>query len=90
MRNVNSVHWLLDQPVSNSGRLRQLIEDIASKHQWPWTAELVPDPDVILKETTALVVTADSGILDECVQWWNAAGEIIAEAAPAWVIELSA
>ena len=26
---VRSVHWLLDRPVSNSGRLRELLSDLA-------------------------------------------------------------
>lgn len=86
-RGVTSVHWLLDQPVSNSGRLRNVIEDIALQHQWAWTAELVPDPDVVLRETSELIVTADSGILDECIQWWNAARNIIDD--PDWLIDLS-
>ena len=88
-RSLTSVTWLLDQPVSNSGRLRKLIENLALEHEWPWTVELVPDPDVILRETSDLIVTADSGILDECVQWWNAAESMLDQTQPPWLIDLT-
>lgn len=41
--------WLLDKPVSNTGRLAQLLCSHAQTHDWPWTVELVPDPDALLK-----------------------------------------
>ena len=40
--------WFLDQPVSNSGRLKRIIEALAAAQGWPWRAELVPDPDIVL------------------------------------------
>src|SRR3954447_1828327 len=39
------VVWLLDSPVSNSGRLRGVIEEVAGRNAWPWRVELVIDPD---------------------------------------------
>jgi hypothetical protein len=65
--------WHLDRPVSNSGRLKTLLEQTAEAHGWPWEIQLVPDPDKILRQTDQLVATADSGILDECGRWVNLA-----------------
>lgn len=42
--------WLLDRPVSNSGRLGGLIARVAEAHGWPWRVELVPDPDPLLRD----------------------------------------
>jgi hypothetical protein len=42
--------WLLDRPVSNSGRLKAIIEELAAARGWPWRVELVPDPDTILAD----------------------------------------
>ncbi|NLS97684.1 MAG: DUF434 domain-containing protein [Planctomycetaceae bacterium] len=67
----SQVRWLLDRPVSNSGRLKQIIEEVAAEHGWPWTAELVADPDPLLAGATEIVATADSAILDRCGRWLN-------------------
>jgi len=45
---VAECRWLLDQPVSNSGRLKKVMEEAAAKHGWPWHVELTPNPDRIL------------------------------------------
>jgi hypothetical protein len=71
------VRWLLDRPVSNSGRLRQIIEQVASERNWPWTVDLVPDPDPVLAESLAIVATADSAILDRCELWLNLARRVV-------------
>jgi hypothetical protein len=81
---VGQCLWYLDRPVSNSGRLKGIIEQVAAVHGWPWRVELVPDPDVILGNPPAalgplplVVATADSVILDACGAWFNLAGETI-------------
>jgi hypothetical protein len=70
--------WLLDRPVSNSGRLKTLIEGIAERNAWNWTVELVPDPDDLLASSEEVVATADSDVLDRCRRWFNLARETIA------------
>lgn len=80
--------WLLDQPVSNSGRLKQMILAAAGEHGWPWSVELVPNPDPILAESAEIVATADSAILDRCRRWLNLARRVIEEHVPgAWIID---
>lgn len=71
------IHWFLDTPVSNSGRLKSKILDLADVE-----VELVPDPDQVLKQITVseehIIITADSGILDRCGFRVNTAREIVA------------
>ena len=76
---VNQCFWYLDRPVSNSGRLKKMIEQIAAAHGWSWQVELVPNPDVILAALAPpfLVASADSVVLDRCPAWFNLAGETI-------------
>ncbi len=83
------VRWLLDRPVSNSGRLKQIIEEVAAERSWPWTVELVPDPDPLLADTPEIVATADSAILDRCARWLNLARLVVEEhVADARVLDL--
>ena len=75
------VRILLDQPVSNSGRLasaiRQAIGGLGLTDD-AWAVEVVADPDVILKkESAAIVASADAGILDAGNPWINLAAEIL-------------
>lgn len=63
--------WYLDQPVSNSGRLKQQILQTAQTHAWNWSAELVPSPDRTLRTGAGIVASADSGVLDFCKRWVN-------------------
>lgn len=86
---VGEVVWYLDQPVSNSGRLKQLILCIAQEQQWSWSVELVPDPDPVLTRSQELIASADSGILDNCGPWLNLAHEVIRQHVPgSWCIQL--
>ncbi len=73
-------HWILDRPVSNSGRLRQLIERRALECQLPWTCDLADDADPVLQGSPYIVVTADSAVLDTCGPWFNLAACILQQA----------
>jgi len=81
--------WLFDKPVSNSGRVGTLTEQLAAEHGWDWRFELANDPDRLLRETHDIVVSADSQVLDACGRWLNLAAEIIRSAIPeAWIVVL--
>jgi hypothetical protein len=69
--------WLLDSPVSNSGRLKSLIGQLARENNWDWQIELLLSPDAELSKTDLIVASSDSVILDACKRWVNLAGEII-------------
>ena len=75
--NVEECTWYLDRPVSNSGRLKQIMQAVAAAQRWPWRVELVQDPDAVLQQTGQIVATADSAILDRCTAWFNLARETI-------------
>lgn len=77
-------HWLIDKPVSNSGRLRAMLVDTAENHGWNWTVELVPDPDPILTASSDVVCSADSMILDGCARWFNLAREVLEDDRDQW------
>lgn len=84
-----SLHWLVDRPVSNSGRLTALLGELASEHGWPWTVELVDGVDHRLIVSDGCVATSDAGILDRCGCWVSLAGEVIARRLPeAWLVDL--
>jgi len=79
---VSEVLWLLDSPVSNSGRLKTLIRECAGENSWDWQVELLLSPDAELKQTDLLVATSDSVVLDTCKRWTNLASHIIKDKLP--------
>jgi hypothetical protein len=73
--NATSCRWYLDRPVSNSGRLSGIVREVG---------------DRILAESSDVVVTADSWILDRCPRWFNLAAHIVRSRIPtANVIQMS-
>lgn len=82
--------WYLDSPVSNSGRVKKIIEEIAEQNNWPWQVKLSQSPDAELVRTDLVVASSDSAILDRCKVWVNLAAEIIKTKLPeAKIIDLS-
>jgi len=79
---VSKALWLLDSPVSNSGRLKTLIDGLARKHHWNWETQLLQSPDGALIRTDLVVATSDSVVLDGCRSWVNLATEIIKKKLP--------
>jgi hypothetical protein len=69
--------WVLDRPVSNSGRLRSAILAEAAARGWAWSVELADNADELLVRSGACVATADSGILDRVGTWANLAREVV-------------
>lgn len=87
---VGECLWYLDSPVSNSGRLKVIMMEVASQNGWNWQVELVQSPDAILATSTEIIATADSAILDHCQRWLNLAREVITHDAPnARIVDLS-
>jgi hypothetical protein len=81
--------WYLDSPVSNSGRLRQVLLHIAAERSWNWRVELVFNPDPVLATATEIVASADGVVLDQCRHWFNLARAVVERAIPqAHVIDL--
>jgi hypothetical protein len=82
--------WLLDAPVSNSGRLKGWILEAAPAEGPPWEVRLVQSPDRVLAEADAIVATSDSWVLDRAAGWVNMAGRIVQDHVPeARIVDLS-
>ena len=73
-KGVRKACILLDQPVSNSGRLKSLIADAGEAYELDLDIRILRDVDRNLygKEN---VVTSDSIILDHCKSWVNLTAE---------------
>jgi len=83
---VTKVLWLLDSPVSNSGRLKTLIGELAQKNDWDYEIRLLFSPDAELTKTDSIVASSDSVVLDGCKIWTNLAAEIITHKIPSATI----
>ena len=85
-----SVDWCLDRPVSNSGRLAALMEQLADQRGWPWRVELRNNPDrALAADGDAVVVSSDAWVLDNCQRWSDVVGHMIRERVPdAWLVDL--
>ena len=75
---AGKVNILLDEPVSNSGRLKALIADNAEAERCPFDLDIqvLKDVDRVLYRKERLV-TSDSVILDHCISWVNLAAECV-------------
>jgi len=84
------VLWCLDRPVSNSARLKRLIEETVLENESSWRVELTSRTDQLLMESTTIVATADSAILDKCSRWYNLARAVVEDSVrDAWILDLS-
>jgi hypothetical protein len=88
--NPKAVRWLLDSPVSNSGRLARRIAEAATERKWPWTVETVFNPDKLIQASSSVAVTSDSTILDYAQRWVNLNPHLITSyLSDYWLIDLS-
>ena len=69
---IHSATVLLDQPVSNSGRLKALIAELAVEYPFDLDIQIQKDVDRDLYEKEN-VISSDSIILDRCLSWINLA-----------------
>ncbi len=75
---ADSAHILLDEPVSNSGRLKALLAELGEKDRFPLDIQVLKDVDRALWEKEN-VITSDSIILDHCKSWINLMAGCIAK-----------
>ena len=87
---VADVCFLLDRPVSNSGRVKTALGEILAAHAARWTIELVDHADREVAGHDGPVATSDSWILDRASLWTPLATTVVTAAAPdAWIVDLS-
>jgi hypothetical protein len=70
---------IFDKPVSNSGRIKEMIVDFAKENNLNWKVELEFNPDKYLVENAEIMVSSDAWILDNCRNWFNLVGYLINE-----------
>ncbi|WP_196887788.1 DUF434 domain-containing protein [Aureivirga sp. CE67] len=75
---LKKILWVFDKPVSNSGNLKQFIEEISEKNGWNWEVILEYNPDKYVAEKEDWVaVSTDSWVLERAEKWFNLNGYII-------------
>jgi hypothetical protein len=81
LRPAKQVVWYFDQPVSNSGRLKTMLREMAETHGFNWEVKLVfnPDKELIALPNDTIIVSSDSWILDDGGQWCNLGKELLEE-----------
>ncbi len=85
-----SVMWLLDRPISNSGRLANRIRQFAREKDWNWDVETAFNPDSEIVSSGKIVVTSDGPLLDRVESWVDLNRQVIdASLAELWLIDLS-
>ena len=68
---VQEVEWVLDQPISNSGRLKKQLLHISKNHDFSWSVLLTHNPDRYLSKSKKVVITSDGEIIDQVLSWYN-------------------
>lgn len=87
---VTCCRFLLDRPVSNSGRLRAFVLEHAAAHGFAFEAEVVPNPDRELVASEQVVASADGEVLDHAARWFNLVRVLVGAHVPdAFVVDLS-
>jgi hypothetical protein len=85
----SSVLWLLDSPISNSGRLAARVREVAAARGWPWEVRVEFNPDREIVNSDRIAVTSDSNVLDGVARWLNLGRMIVERRVPgAWLIDL--
>ncbi|MEM7151852.1 MAG: DUF434 domain-containing protein [Myxococcota bacterium] len=87
---VAEAHWLLDRPVSNSGRLAGWIRDVGERADRRWTVELVDNPDRVLIDGTVPVVSSDAWVISSAGAWIDLVSDVIEHCVDdPWIVDLS-
>ncbi len=87
---VSAIRWLLDRPISNSGRLRGRMEQLAAERGWLWTVELSDNPDrPLAAERDAIVASADGLILDGCARWIDLVTPLLRRVDEPWCVDFA-
>lgn len=90
LRPAASVKWYFDQPVSNSGRLKTMLRELAEAHGFNWEIELAynPDKELIALPNDTVLVSSDSWILDDGGAWCNLGRELLIGEEGIWVLRV--
>lgn len=87
---VAAVNWFLDKPVSNSGRLKVLMYEVAEKNGFPWNIRLVNNPDKTLAiQEDKVIISSDGWVLDQVASAFNLHRYIVDHIPAANIVQLT-
>lgn len=84
---IAEAHFYFDAPVSNSGRLKSLVTDLAENYQVKVISEVINDVDRVLEQKEN-VITSDAIILNKCSSWINLNANIIEKIDKTWKVSI--
>lgn len=85
---ISWLHWYFDKPVSNSGRLKQLLEHTATERNYNWEISLVFNPDKEIAASGMIAVTSDAWILDHASRNFNVMEHLVRKEKPKNIVVL--
>ena len=68
---IKQVIWVFDKPVSNSGRLKSILNELAYEQDFNWEVLLDFNPDKYLVERKGICISSDAWIIENCDSWFN-------------------
>lgn len=85
----NHVFWFFDKPVSNSGRLASVVDEIGRQKGMEWSTSLEDRTDNKIAQANGIVISSDSQILLQCQRWFNLSAYLIENKIPErWMIDI--
>ena len=77
---LEGVQWYFDKPVSNSGRLKAMMSEMAEEAGWDWDIRLINKVDDTVASSEGVAVSSDGWILDRAQRWCNVTEHLLAHA----------
>lgn len=68
---IEEAIWYFDAPVSNSGRLKSKIQELAKEQDWNWKIHLANNPDRELVENFEIIISSDGWVIDNAKNCFN-------------------
>lgn len=89
---IKETIWVLDSPISNSGRLKKIMEELAEERKWNWKILLEKHADKSIVELSQneshVVASCDAWIIINASNWVNLCSFIVKNYIPsAWVLD---
>ncbi|MEY8494385.1 DUF434 domain-containing protein [Lachnospiraceae bacterium 29-91] len=85
--NISNAVFYLDAPVSNSGKLSELIRQRAKGNNISVETQVIPDVDRVLEQMEG-VISGDAIILNRCKSWLNVISLIVGKIEDIWKLQL--
>lgn len=87
LKEIHEAFFYFDSPVSNSGRLANMVREMAELYELQVQTYVIPDVDITLEKKNN-VISSDAIILNRCFSWLNMNQEIIEKINEVWEVSL--